>query len=96
MSGLLDEDRLETLTRTAMAAIEVKVEGLRSILWSGTPPGMKTIRDEEEKSLYAEEMAVRAGQEQRGQLPGDLNTVTLNNPNVQEALAPVEGVATDV
>lgn len=80
---LLSDRKITEMLAIARSRVEGQWEGLRSIVWSDVPPGTHQLEDAD-RPVFIDELKVRAGQEQRGQLPGDLNTVTTNNREVQQ------------
>lgn len=84
--SLLDQASIDALIRIAQTRVERHREGLRRIIWTGTPPGMKRIEMPSEKQAFSEHLVRRATQEQSGVMPGDLSRTALGNPHVVEAL----------
>lgn len=102
MRTLLDQDMIEELISIARARADDHRESLRKAIFAtyeegGTPPGFARLKaGSTDRRLVEQTVLKHAEQEQRGVLPGQLNSDMARHPEFRRMVAEdITGAASD-
>lgn len=84
MATLLDQSTVDRLGGIIQRNAQGYMDLMRGVLFAGTPPGLEVLDTPDKRHAFERMLLRDATKEQRGQIPGDLNTTALENPAVRQ------------